>query len=274
MKYKRIAGAAALAVLLVTVSAVPVLANSGAPEDNVVAVGTTDEGQSDASGENTRTGTTTENPLTPDGNGDLVDDATTADDKEFYTVQTDNGDWFYIVIDKQKESDNVYLLNNVTDADLAALAERDDGSSVSAASPEQTSDNSDEDLFSTSGNTGDQTADTVSTETQEETSAEETDTADTATAAGGMSSDMMLIIMVIVVFAGGGIYAYFKIIRPKKNGYSEEYEDDEDFEENENHEGGDEEEIESQLDHAEPGKTNDNSEDLNDLQRRKDEKLC
>lgn len=265
MKYKRIAGAAALAVLLVTVSAVPVLANSGAPEDNVIAVGTTDESQSDASGEDTGTGATTENTLTPDGNGDLVDDATTADDKEFYTVQTDNGDWFYIVIDKQKESDNVYLLNNVTDADLAALAERDDGSSVSTASPEQTSDNSDEDLFSTSGNTGDQTADTVSTETQEETPAEVTDT---ATAAGGMSSDMLLIIMVIVVFAGGGIYAYFKIIRPKKNGYSEEYEDDEDFEENENHEGGDEEEIESQLDHAEPGKTNDNSEDLDDLQRR------
>ena len=56
MKYKRIAGAAALAVLLVTVSAVPVLANSGAPEDNVIAVGTTDESQSDASGEDTGTG--------------------------------------------------------------------------------------------------------------------------------------------------------------------------------------------------------------------------
>jgi len=62
-------------------------------------------------------------PLTPDGSGTVVDDATNADGKEFYTFKTPANNVFYLIIDHQRGSDNVYLLNQVTEQDLLALAE-------------------------------------------------------------------------------------------------------------------------------------------------------
>lgn len=63
-------------------------------------------------------------PLTPDGNLDLVDDIIqNSDGKEFLTVQSKNDNTFYIVIDRDKNGDNVYFLNLVDEADLMALME-------------------------------------------------------------------------------------------------------------------------------------------------------
>lgn len=63
-------------------------------------------------------------PLTPDGNLDLVDDIIqTSDGKEFITVQSKNDNTFYIVIDRDKDNENVYFLNLVDEADLMALME-------------------------------------------------------------------------------------------------------------------------------------------------------
>lgn len=67
----------------------------------------------------------TPKPLTPDGQGTVVDDATDQDGKEFITLTTPNENIFYLVIDKQRDSENVYFLNAVTESDLLALAERD-----------------------------------------------------------------------------------------------------------------------------------------------------
>lgn len=64
------------------------------------------------------------NPLTPDGSGSVVDNATGNDEKEFFTIQTDNGNTFYLIVDRQRNSDNVYLLDAVTERDLLALAEK------------------------------------------------------------------------------------------------------------------------------------------------------
>ena len=66
-------------------------------------------------------------PLTPDGQATVVDNATDEDGKEFYTIVTPAENTFYLVIDKQRDSDNVYFLNAVTETDLLALAEKDDG---------------------------------------------------------------------------------------------------------------------------------------------------
>lgn len=63
------------------------------------------------------------NPLTPDGTGTVVDNATDADGKEFFTITTADEAVFYLVIDRQKSTENVYFLNAVTVADLLALAE-------------------------------------------------------------------------------------------------------------------------------------------------------
>jgi len=61
--------------------------------------------------------------LTPDGTGTVVDNIMTVNNIEFFTVTTDNGSDFFLVVDRQRTSNNVYLLNTVTEADLMALAE-------------------------------------------------------------------------------------------------------------------------------------------------------
>jgi len=63
-----------------------------------------------------------ENPFTPTGTGTVIDAATDADGKEFYTIITPAENVFYLVIDRQRETENVYFLNAVTEADLLALA--------------------------------------------------------------------------------------------------------------------------------------------------------
>lgn len=66
----------------------------------------------------------TQNPFSTDGTGTVVDNATDEDGKEFYTITTPDENIFYLVIDKQKTTDNVYFLNAVTEADLLPLAEK------------------------------------------------------------------------------------------------------------------------------------------------------
>ena len=63
-------------------------------------------------------------PLTPDGNLEIVD-YIVHEDKQFITVKSRSGAEFYIVIDRSRDSDNVYFLNQVDDVDLFALLEDD-----------------------------------------------------------------------------------------------------------------------------------------------------
>lgn len=62
-----------------------------------------------------------ERPLTPDGQASVLDNATQEDEKEFYTFETPAGNVFYLVVDKQRDSENVYFLNAVTEDDLRSL---------------------------------------------------------------------------------------------------------------------------------------------------------
>src|SRR5699024_5781125 len=66
-------------------------------------------------------------PLTPDGNLTLVDDVSgeQAEDKQFVTVVSKNGNYFYLVIDRAGDRENVYFLNLVDEEDLLALIEED-----------------------------------------------------------------------------------------------------------------------------------------------------
>ena len=64
-------------------------------------------------------------PFTPGGQGTMVDNATDQDGKEFFTIMAADESVFYLVIDRQRETENVYFLNAVTVADLMALAETD-----------------------------------------------------------------------------------------------------------------------------------------------------
>lgn len=64
--------------------------------------------------------------LSPDGNLSLVDDigSSTASGKQFITVESKNGNVFYLIIDRDDEGEEtVHFLNQVDEADLMALTE-------------------------------------------------------------------------------------------------------------------------------------------------------
>ena len=63
--------------------------------------------------------------LTPEGNLTLVDDIASASssDKQFITVVTKSGNYFFIIIDRAAETENVYFLNKVDEADLLSIFE-------------------------------------------------------------------------------------------------------------------------------------------------------
>lgn len=61
--------------------------------------------------------------ITPEGNLTLIDDIEEIEttNREFITLQSKNGNYFYIVIDRTTDKDNVYFLNLVDEGDLLSL---------------------------------------------------------------------------------------------------------------------------------------------------------
>ena len=167
-----------------------------------------------------------EGAFTPDGSASGVDEAQeTADDKQFYTITTEAGNVFYLIIDGKRDSQNVYFLNGVTEADLMALAEKGDGSmSVIPAGDTCTCTEKCEagkvrtdcpvcknDL---TGCVGKETK--PSEPEQPETEQPKKDTGSIGT----------IIFVVLALLAVGGIGYYVKIVRPKQQAADEEFEDD------------------------------------------------
>ena len=167
-----------------------------------------------------------EGAFTPDGSASVLDEAQeTADDKQFYTITTEAGNVFYLIIDGKRDSQNVYFLNGVTEADLMALAEKGDGSmSVIPAGDTCTCTEKCEagkvrtdcpvcknDL---TGCVGKETK--PSEPEQLETEQPKKDTGSIGT----------IIFVVLALLAVGGIGYYVKIVRPKQQAADEEFEDD------------------------------------------------
>lgn len=115
--------AAALSAALLLLAALPVTAYAQSDEP---AEDATPPAQSE---------TTTAKPFTPEGTGTVVDNATDEDGKEFYTITTPSEHVFYLVVDKQRDSENVYFLDAVTEKDLLALAESDGADAAGSTPP-------------------------------------------------------------------------------------------------------------------------------------------
>ncbi|MCD8079761.1 MAG: DUF4366 domain-containing protein [Bacteroides sp.] len=164
----------------------------------------------------TQSGTDTDNTslaLTPDGNLSLIDDIDTATDedtgKQFITVVTKSGNYFYIIIDRDDEGEEtVHFLNQVDEADLLALMDEGDAAEYEAS------------ISGTDTDTEDSTGEDASTsaDTDEESEASETeDTEVTAddTESGGMNA-LPVVVIVVILAAVGGFFAYTKMKDKKK----------------------------------------------------------
>ena len=153
-------------------------------------------------------------PLTPDGNLTLIDDidGEQSDGKEFVTVQSKSGNYFYLVIDRDGDKENVYFLNLVDEADLLALIE--DAPPTEPTTPTDPTDPTPP------------TTDNTESPVVDELPTEETDN----------SSRTMLALVLVVGLIGGGAFYYFKVIKAKKEANTTpnldeyEYEDEDDEE--------------------------------------------
>ena len=63
-----------------------------------------------------------QNNFTPEGQGEIQDSLTDGDGIEFFTITTEAGNVFHLIIDHTRSSNNVFFLNAVTEWDLLTLA--------------------------------------------------------------------------------------------------------------------------------------------------------
>lgn len=172
-------------------------------------------------------------PLTPEGNLTKVDDVhqTTekndVEDKQFITVESKNGNTFYIIVDRSGDTENVYFLNAVDESDLLALMEDEKKAEVTAVctcTDKCELGGVNENCPVCSKNI--QKCNGTETVTEEK---DKTDDKPETT-----SSNPALILIVLMLLGGGGAFYWFKIKnkKPSTKGDTEpeEYEDD-DYEE-------------------------------------------
>jgi len=163
-------------------------------------------------------------PLTPDGQGTVVDNVTDEDSKEFFTIATQDDNTFYLVIDKQRDNKNVYLLDTVKESDLISMSEKDTEEPSQSAIPEpEPTCSCKEKCVSGEVNT-DCPVCAVSLKDCTGKESEPADESEKKPKKTDKNSIGMLILVALAALAAGGIGWFFKIYKPKKA-----FDDAEDF---------------------------------------------
>lgn len=165
--------------------------------------------------------------FTPEGTGTVQDNINGKDaEKQFYTITTDAGNIFYLVIDGKRDSNNVYFLNGVTESDLMALAEKDNGS-MSGIPKEETC------VCTEKCEAGNVNTNcpvcknklTGCTGKEKPVEADKTEEPEKPKKDNGSTGAIIFIIVALLAVSGIGYYV--KIVRPKQQAEEdEEFEDD------------------------------------------------
>lgn len=156
--------------------------------------------------------------LTPDGNLTLIDDigSTTAAGKQFITVETKNGNVFYLIIDRDdKGEETVHFLNQVDEADLLVLMEDGETAAANTAIVCTCTDKCVPGAVDTScpvckNNMSECTGKEAVADTEPEPDVPEESVDEKKSGAGA------LLAVLLILAAGGGAAAYFLVLKPKK----------------------------------------------------------
>ena len=167
--------------------------------------------------------------LTPDGNLSLIDDigSSTRSGKQFITVETKNGNVFYLIIDRDDEGEEtVHFLNQVDEADLLTLMGDDAPATETPAVC-----NCKEKCVAGAVNTNcpvckNNLSECIGKEAAAEPEPEPEQLEK-------KSSGGLLVVVLLLVLAGGGAFAYVKFIKPKQGVKVSADPDDYDFEDEE-----------------------------------------
>ena len=211
--------------------------NTGTNTGSNTASGT-NGGNSNSQGETGNTSSIPDGAFTPDGTGTVLDTATgEGDDKQFYTITTEAGNVFYLIIDGKRDDNNVYFLNGVTEADLRALAEKNEGT-MSVIPAEDVCTCTDKCEAGEVNTACPVCKNDLKGCTGKEKPAETEEPAQTEPPKKDNGSVGTIIFIIVALLAVGGVGYYVKIVRPKQQA-----EDDEDFEDDGYGEGFDPDEA-------------------------------
>ena len=167
--------------------------------------------------------------LTLDGNLSLIDDigSSTRSGKQFITVETRNGNVFYLIIDRDDEGEEtVHFLNQVDEADLLTLM----GDDAPAAEVPAVC-NCKEKCAAGAVNTNCPVCKNNLSECSGKEVVAEPDSEPEQPEE--KSSGGLLVVILLLVLAGGGAFSYVKFIKPKQGVKVSADPDDYDFEDEE-----------------------------------------
>lgn len=165
-------------------------------------------------------------PLTPNGQATVLDHASGEDGKEFFTITTADNNVFYLIVDRQREEENVYFLNAVTETDLLSLAQADEQPELILEPEEEPTCNCTQKCEAGDVNT-------LCPVCKENRKACVGEVPEEPEPEAKESNAGLILFVVLILAVGGAVGWYLKIYRPKQ-----EFMEDDDSEEEESEEFG------------------------------------